>query len=161
MTITSFNPMNPMTYWTLPFGGAVRTPSVFPAQPKATGPIAIDASASDPGIKLTTAADSITFTGTTRGDKRPIDAFGMPASYTVARGMSFSLDIDKAPTTDISGKTDYSKKNARLFTLTTSPGWSAVECAERLADKVNANREFKADVVEHRDGTATLQFSRR
>lgn len=157
----AFNPMNPMTYWTLPFGGYVSTPPVYPSQPKATGPIKIEASASDPGIKVTQSADSITIKGTTKGDKRPIDPFGMPANYTIARGMGFSLDIDKAPTTDLMGKTDYTAKNARLFSLTTSPGWSAVECAERLADKVNEKRDFKAEVIENRDGSATLKFARR
>lgn len=159
MSVT-FNAMNPMTWWTLPMGGYA--PSVFPAQKKETGPIAIDASSSDPGIQMKSGNDSITFSGTaTKGAYRPKDVFGSPASYDIARGMGFSLDIDKAPTTTITGETDFTKKNHRLFSLTTSKGWGPLECAQRLADKVNDKREFKATVVENGDGSATLRFARR
>ena len=158
MSVT-FNPMNPMTWWTAPMGGYA--PSVFPAQKRETGPIAIDASSSDPGMKVTTSKDSITFKGETKGALRPVDEFGVPRSYEVARGMGFSLDIKTAPTTTITGETDYTKKNHRLFSIDTARGWSAIDCAERLADKVNDKNDFKATVVENRDGSATLNFTRR
>lgn len=155
----TFNPMNPMTWWTAPLGGSA---SVFAPTAKKTGPIAIDASASDPGIKVTTGVDSITIAGKTKGAEPAKDAFGTTSSWIeIARGMGFSLDINDAPTTDAFGKTDYTKKNARLFNLTTSPGWSANECAERLADKVNDKADFKADVVDNADGSATIKLTRR
>ena len=159
MPTTRFHPWNPATWWTLPFGGQVGP--VYPAQPRATGRIAIDARASDPGLKISVGHDRITLRGTTRGDHQPKDVFGLPAPYTYARGVSFSLDIDKAPTVDVFGATDYTAKNNRLFTLTTQRGWSALECAERLADKVNAAREYRATVVENADGSATIELARR
>jgi hypothetical protein len=155
----TFNPMNPMTWWTAPLGGSA---SVFASTPKKTGPIAIEASASDPGLKVTTGADSITIAGKTRGAEPAKDIFGTPSSYmSYARGMGFSLDFDDAPTKDAFGNTDYTKKNARLFSLTTSPGWSAAECAERLADKVNDKADFKAEVINNANGSSTIKFTRR
>lgn len=158
MAVT-FNPMNPMTWWTAPLGGSA---SVFAPTAKKTGPIAIDASASDPGIKVKTGADSITISGKTKGPENGKDIFGQVSSSTqYARGMEFSLDIDDAPTKDAFGKTDYTKKNERLFGLTTQPGWSAAECAERLADKVNHKGDFKAEVTNHENGSSTITFARR
>ena len=154
----TFNPMNPMTWWTAPLGGSA---SVFASTPKKTGPIAIEASASDPGLKVTTGADSITIAGKTQGAAPGRDIFGETPHVTYARGMGFSLDIDDAPTKDAFGNTDYTKKNARFFQLTTSPGWSAAECAERLADKVNDKGDFKAEVVENKNGSSTITFTRR
>ena len=155
----TFNPMNPMTWWTAPLGGSA---SIFAPTPKKTGPIAIEASASDPGLKVTTGPDSITIAGKTKGAEPAKDIFGTPSSYiSYARGMSFSLDIKDAPTTDAFGNTDYTKKNARLFGLTTSPGWSASECAERLADKVNEKTDFKAEVIDNANGSSTIKFTRR
>lgn len=155
----TFNPMNPMTWWTAPLGGSA---SIFAPVAKKQGPIAVDASCSDPGITLTTGADSITLKGKTRGAAPATDAFGTKSNWIeIARGLGFSLDVKDAPTKDAFGNTDYTKKNARLFNLTTSPGWSALECAERLADKVNAKADFKANVVENDDGSATLTFARR
>jgi hypothetical protein len=155
----TFNPMNPMTWWTAPLGGSA---SIFAPTPKKAGPIAIDASASDPGLKVTTGPDSITIAGKTKGPQNAKDIFGIESSWTqYARGMGFSLDIDDAPTKDAFGNTDYTKKNARFFTLTTSPGWSAAECAERLADKVNEKTDFKAEVVNNANGSSTIKFTRR
>jgi hypothetical protein len=151
----AFNPFNPFSY--LPsFGG---TSSVYPTQPavSARTPIAVKSEASDPGLKLTRGTNSLTITGTTRGAKAVNHDL---ASWDEARGMSFSLDIDKAPTTDVFGHTDYTAKNHRLFTLTTSKGWSAEKCAQMLADKVNAVGDFKATVKVARDGAATISFSR-
>jgi hypothetical protein len=158
------NPFDPfgftaawMRAWTRPAG------PVYPRQPsiKPGTPIAIDARRSDPGLTVTTAKDAITIAGTARGPQRPRDALGIPLPYDYARGMSFSLDIDRAPTVDVNGRTDYTEKNQRLFTLTTSKGWSALECAQRLAAKVNAGDDFKAAVESHADGRATLRFTRR
>lgn len=155
----TFNPMNPMTWWTAPLGGSA---SIFAPTAKKTGPIAIEASASDPGIKVTTGPDSITIAGKTRGAAPAKDAFGTESSWiSYARGMGFSLDINDAPTKDAFGNTDYTKKNARLFGLTTSPGWSAAECAERLADKVNDKADFKAEVINNANGSSTIKFTRR
>ena len=156
----SYNAMNPMTWWTLPFGG--RSPTVYPAQPTAVGPIAIKATASDPGLTVASDKNSITIKGTTAGSKRMGDEYmGLFPTYDVARGMSVTLDIDKAPTKDVWGDTDYTEKNQRLFTLTTGKGWTAAECAQRLADKVNARDDFRATVKNHADGSATLSFARR
>ena len=93
MAVT-FNPMNPMTWWTAPLGGSA---SVFAATAKKTGPIAIDVSASDPGIKVTAGADSITIAGKPKGAEPAKDAFGTKSSWIeVARGMGFSLDVNDA-----------------------------------------------------------------
>lgn len=151
--------MNPMTWWTAPLGGSA---SIFAPTAKKQGPIAVDATNSDPGITLTTGPDSITLSGKTKGAAPATDAFGTKSTWVeISRGMGFSLDVNDAPTTDAFGKTDYTKKNARLFNLSTSPGWSANECAERLADKVNAKNDFKASVVDNADGSVTLTFTRR
>ena len=155
MTVT-FNPFNPFSYWSL---GSSKP--VYPTQPSAPkgAPIDIKTTASDPGLKVTKAKDSVTIRGTTKGAQHVESDFG--GSYDVARGMSFTLDIDKAPTVDVFGHTDYTEKNSRLFTLTTSKGWSAEECANRLAAKVNAQDDFRAKVTTHRDGSATISFTRR
>lgn len=155
-----YNPMNPMTWWTVPFGG--RSPNIYPAQPAAVGPIDIKSGASDPGLTVTSDKNSITIAGTSQGAKRMGDEYmGLFPSYDVARGMHLTLDIDKAPTKDVWGDTNYTEKNQRHFVLTTGKGWSAAECAQRMADKVNARDDFRATVKQNADGSATINFARR
>lgn len=151
----AFNPFNPMSYW------SAWSRPVYPTQPAVAkgAPIAIKHTASDPGLKVTSGSNSVTIKGTTSGAREVNSDFG--GSYSVSRGMSFSLDIDKAPTTDVFGRTDYTEKNSRLFTLSTAKGWSAKECADRLAAKVNAGDDFRAKVTVAADGSATLTFTRR
>jgi hypothetical protein len=103
--------------------------------------------------------DSVTIAGTAQGARVVHPNSEMP--YSVARGIGFTLDIEKAPTQDVFGHTDYTEKNSRSFGLDTTKGWSAKQCAERLAAKVNANDDFRAKVTVHRDGSATIDFTRR
>ena len=120
--------------------------------------IQIKKDVSDPGIKAKLGADSLTLSGTAKGDKMvntPIGGGGY------ARGVHFTLDVDKAPTTDFFGRTDYTEKNSRCFDLVTQKGWTATECAKRMAAKVNAGDDFTAKVVSHQDGSATIQFKKR
>ena len=121
-------------------------------------PIAIRGSSTDGGVKLRLGENQVHFSGTARGPERK----GLPPfEYLEARGMSFSLDADKAPTVDAFGRTDFREKNSRLFTLVTKPGWTGLECARRLAEKVNANDDFRATVEAGPGGSATLRFTRR
>lgn len=151
MAVT-FNPFNPFSYWAAALGGA--------SKPAPATPIAIKPRNSDPGLKVTSGNDSITIRGRSQGAKHVESHFG--SDYELARGMSFTLDIDKAKTVDAFGRTNYTEKNSRLFTLDTSSGWSAEECARRLADKVNDGRApFCAKVSVAADGAATIRFERR
>lgn len=155
----SFNPFHVMELWRNP-------PPVYPRQPRIPDgtPIDIKPRNSDPGMKLTHDANnnSVTIKGrATEGARVVRDESGY-VKYEVARGMSFTLDIDKAPTVDIFGRTNFTEKNSRLFTLDTRPGMSAAECARRLADKVNAEDDFRAKVTVAADGgSATIHLSRR
>jgi hypothetical protein len=147
MAIT-FNPFNPLSYFA----------AGLPSQSSNKTPIQIKPSNSDPGMQLTAGKDSVTLRGVTKGAKQVKNLMG---DYELARGMSFTLDINKAKTTDAFGKTDYTEKNHRLFTLDTSPGWSAAECARRLAQKVNdGDAPFRASVSVAKDGAATISFQR-
>lgn len=150
---TTFNPFNPFAYWTA---------ALAPLAPvkRDTTPIAIDARSSDPGMRIKTGKNEVTLKGTTAGFKQ-VEVFGGLGGYELARGVSFTLDIDKAKTTDAFGRTDYTEKNSRLFGLTTSKGWTAEESAKRLAAKVNAEDDFRARVTVHKDGSATIAFERR
>ena len=132
---------------------------VYPRQQPlaATTPIAIKPRNSDPGIQLSSRENTVTIKGTTQGAQQ---VRGALSDYSVARGMSFTLDIDKAPTVDIFGKTDFTEKNSRIFTLDTSPGWSAEKCARLLADKVNRQDDFRALVTMNGDA-ATIELRRR
>jgi hypothetical protein len=154
----TFNPFNPFSYF--PGIGSTGSASVFPTQPAVSPrtPIAVKSENSDPGLKLVKGTNSLTIAGTTRGPKTVNHDL---AGWTEARGMSFTLDIDKAPTVDVFGHTDFTEKNSRLFNLTTGKGWSAEKCAKMLADKVNAGDDFKAAVKVARDGSATISFTRR
>lgn len=156
---SGFNPFNP---WHV-LEAMRHPPPIYPVQPRvpAGTPIEIKPRNSDPGVRMSAGVDSVTISGTTKGAKIPRDPLGLPLGYSVARGMSFTLDIDKAPTEDVFGRTNYTEKNSRLFTLDTSPGWSAAECARRLADKVNKGDDFRAQVTVDDDGSATIHFSRR
>jgi hypothetical protein len=151
----NFNPFNPFSYF--PGTSSTSSTSTQPAVSART-PIAVKSENSDPGLKLVKGTNSLTITGTTKGAKTVNHDL---AGWEEARGMSFSLDIDKASTVDAFGNTDYTEKNHRLFTLTTSKGWSAEKCAQMLADKVNAQGSFKATVKVARDGAATIAFARR
>ncbi len=148
---TKITPFNPFAWW-VPSKPVAGKPSA-----KAT-PIAITHRVSDPGLKLTAGKDSITLRGTAKGDRMVNTPIGGGA---FARGLGFTLDHDKAPTKDVFGRTDYTEANSRCFNLVTQKGWTAAECAERLAKKVNAEDDFTAKVTRHRDGSVTLTFKRR
>jgi hypothetical protein len=75
--------------------------------------------------------------------------------------VSFTLDIDAAPTEDVFGHTDYTEKNSRLFTLDSTAGRTALESAKLLAAKVNAGDDFRAVVEDKRNGSAVIFFKRR
>ena len=148
----SFNPFDPF--------GIFSSSTKASTQPTAAAPIAIKAESGDPGVRVTSAHDSVTIRGRAEGAAVKYDLSGA-VDYEIARGMSFTLDIDKAKTTDAFGHDDFTEKNARLFTLDTQRGWSAAECARRLAAKVNDGRApFFADVRENKDGSATIVLSR-
>src|ERR1041385_8251149 len=156
----SFNPFNPadwMQAWA--FGPSAVRPSIFEPQPRTNAPIEIDASSSDPGASMTAGKDSVTIRGRTEGAKVVRDSSGY-VKYEVARGMGLSLDINKVPTTDIYGNTDFTMKNRRLFSLDTSPGMSAMACANALAAKVNDEMDFRARVVPGAGGSAKIEFTR-
>lgn len=157
---SGFNPFNP---WHV-LEAMRHPPPIYPVQPRvpAGTPIEIKPRSSDPGARMTAGPtpNSVTIAGTTQGARVVRDSSGA-VNYEVARGMSFTLDIDKAPTEDVFGRTNYTEKNSRLFTLDTSPGWSAAECARRLADKVNKGDDFRAQVTIADDGSATIHLTRR
>lgn len=154
---SGFNPFNPfhvLEAWRNP-------PSIFPTQRiPSNQPIVIEPFNSDPGTQMTSGKDSVTISGQTKGARVVRDSSGY-VKYEVARGMAFNLDIDSAPTKDIYGKEDFTEKNSRIFTIDTGLGWTAAECARRLADKVNARDDFRAKVTVNDDGSATINFTRR
>ena len=152
--LVAFTPWNPFSWWL----GHVPSRPVFPAQPKvpAGTPINVSIRSSDPGIQLTRSTNSITLRGTTAGPR-----FVPEGGYDVSRGLSVTLDIDKAPTVDVFGATNYTEKNDRLFGLSTQRGWSAAKCAQLLAAKVNSKDDFRATVSVAADGAATVRFTRR
>ena len=84
-----------------------------------SAPIEIKPRNSDPGARMTAGPNSVTISGTTKGAEVVRDSSGY-VKYEVARGMSFTLDIDKAPTEDVFGRTNYTEKNSRMFTLDTA-----------------------------------------
>lgn len=149
-----FNPFHVMEVMRNP-------PPIYPVQPRVpTGePIQIKQRNSDPGAQMSAGKNSVTISGTTQGARVVRDLSGY-VKYEVARGMSFTLDIDKAPTEDVFGRTNYTEKNSRGFGIDTAPGWSAAECARRLADKVNKGDDFRAQVSVAGDGDATIHFTR-
>jgi hypothetical protein len=157
-----FNPWNPLSYAALWNPATYYSrPSIFPPQaavPAGT-PIDIKPGSSDPGISIVGGKDSVTLRGVSEGFKVVKDLSGY-TKYEVGRGVSFTLDINKAPTEDIFGKTDFTAKNHRIFGIDTSKGWSAAKCAQLLADKVNAYDDFRASVTTHKDGSATINFRR-
>lgn len=154
-----FNPFNPFSYW-----AAALSRPVYPHQariPDAT-PIVIQPVHSDPGMSVTSAKNSVTIRGEATQGARVVRDLSGYVDYEVGRGMSFTLDIDKAPTVDIFGKTSFTEKKSRIFTLDTSPGWSAQKCAQMLADKVNKGDDFRARVVVADDmRSATIELARR
>jgi len=154
----TFMAYNPMTWWTAPFGDRV---TAFPQAPTAKStPIELEARASDPGVRLTTSSDTITITGRAAGPKPMKDIFGLPHG-DLARSVSFTLDIEKAPTNDLWGNTDYTEKNSRIFQVMTSKGATAAQIANALAAKVNRGDDFKATIAEGQDGSATIALARR
>lgn len=109
-------------------------------EPRRGAPIALRGSSTDVGVKLVVGKDSVTLSGTARG----LEGLGPTAlEYLEPRGLCLSLDAGKP------------------LTLTTRPGWSALECARRLAEKVNARDDFRATVETGPGGRATLHFTRR
>lgn len=122
--------------------------------------IEIKASASDKGFELETGLNSLRITGIADGPEPAYDIMGMQVG-DYARSVRFTLDIDKAPTTNAFGKTDYTKKNRRIFTVMTSKGATAEQVAKALAKKVNDARDFRAQVEVESSEDATLTFSHR
>jgi len=147
---------DPFGMWTRP-----SRPVMSEGPDRSGQPIDIKASASDAGIKIKAGADSVTIRGTAKGAEEGRDIFGQSLGYTYARGVSFSLDVDHAPTTDIFGNTNYTEKNSRLFNVMTSAGASAEQVANALAKKVNKEDDFKATVTVNADGSARIDFERR
>lgn len=145
----SINPFNPMT-WLVP------RPASVSSQSAAKQPIDIRPRSTDAGIGIQSDTNSVTLTGDARGaeiEGKP------PFTYESARSVAFTLDIDHVPTTNRSGRTDYTEKNSRIFQVITQQGWSAAECARRLADKVNAKGDFTAKVTSSGE-SATITFAR-
>jgi hypothetical protein len=129
----------------------------------AAAKIAIKAESSDRGIKLKVdaAKNAITIRGTAHGPTHHGQLIMGQYDYWMAKGASFTLDIDKAPTTNAFGKTDFTLKNRRLFTIDTSKGWGAGGIADHFAMKVNDRPDFTAQVTHHEDGSATISFAKR
>lgn len=122
--------------------------------------IDIKASASDKGFNVETGENCITITGIADGPETAYDAFGLPYG-DYARSVRFTLDIDKAPTTDAFGKTNYTKKNRRIFQVMTSKGATAEQVARALTKKVNDIRDFRAEVSVNSPESARIDFSHR
>jgi hypothetical protein len=122
--------------------------------------IEIKASASDKGFELEIGMNSLKITGIADGPEPAYDIMGMQVG-DYARSVRFTLDIDKAPTTDAFGNTNYSKKNRRIFTVMTSKGATAEQVARALAKKVNDARDFRAQVQVESPEDALLTFSHR
>ena len=153
--------MNPfMRAFFDPFGVWTR-PTMSRGPDRAGKPIDIQASASDKGISIRAEKDAIVLSGTAAGPEPVVDYFGVNPMAEYARGVRFTLDIDHAPTTDTFGNTDYREKNSRIFHVMTSKGASAEKLAEALADKVNAEDDFKASVKALADGSVRIEFQRR
>jgi hypothetical protein len=153
--------MNPLFAWS-GFVNAM-TPRVAPSYPRQDvpkgQPLDIDARASDPGIRVTTSKNQIVLAGNAKGDKPMRDIMGMTAGY-LARGVSVGLDVDQAPTVDVSGRTNYTEKNSRHFGVTTNLGQSAHAIADALAVKINAHQSFSAKVTKNADGSAVIDLAR-
>jgi hypothetical protein len=124
-------------------------------------PLEIEGRSTDRGIKMTLGRNDVTLVGVAHGPTTPRDEFGIPRLYSLAHSVSFTLDIDKAPTVDLLGRTNYTEKNRRIFSVDTTHGWDAQEIATRLSAKVNAHPSFSAQVKLHRNGSATLRLGRR
>lgn len=154
---------NPLFWWSGAVHAATppRRPIYADKRPDPRTPIAIDVRASDKGIRMVQVdKDTVRISGKAKGDEPGKDIFGFPiGSY--ARSVFVGLDIDEAPTTTIFGNTDYTEKNSRGFMVYTNLGQSAHKLAHALAAKVNAEDDFRATVVEHRDGSASITFKRR
>jgi hypothetical protein len=152
--MVTFNPFNPFS-WMVP------SKPLYPSRPAATGPIAVEGRNGDPGLRMSIGKNQITLRGVAAGAKQVTTGGSDPmVMYEVGRGLGFSLDIDKAPTVDAFGKTDYTEKNSRMFSWDTAKGDSAEKIARALARKVNAGDDFKARVSVSPDGSATISFSR-
>jgi hypothetical protein len=122
--------------------------------------IEIKASASDKGMTVETGINSLTIYGIADGPEPAYDIMGMPVG-DYARSVRFTLDIDKAPTTDAFGNTNYTKKNRRIFTVMTSKGATAEQVAVALAKKVNDARDFRAKASAESPEQARIDFSHR
>ncbi|MEN9796887.1 MAG: hypothetical protein RL653_583 [Pseudomonadota bacterium] len=122
-----------------PLGLFVTSPhSVY--EPRRGAPIALRGTSTDAGMRLVVGKDSVTLAGTAGGQEGRGPA-GLESLEP--RGLRLSLDAGKA------------------LTLATRQGWSALECARRLAEKVNARNDFRATVEPGTGGAATLHFARR
>jgi hypothetical protein len=116
---------------------------------------------SDPGLSLTRGKNSVTIRGVAAGDLHPRGPLGEPRDYSIARGIGFDLDVDAAPTVDVFGRTNYSEKNSRLFSVTTSAGMTDLDIADRLAKKVNDVGTYRARVTALPGGGARIDLERR
>jgi hypothetical protein len=142
---------DPFGIWTRPASGPSR----------AGKPIDIEARASDAGMAIRREKDAVVLSGTAAGPEPVVDYFGVNPMAEYARSVSFTLDIDHAPTTDAFGNRDFSEKNSRIFQVTTSKGATAEQVADALAKKVNAEDDFRASVKPLADGSVRIEFQRR
>lgn len=138
-----------------------RPASTKPAPRKPSGAINIKPRSGDPGITLSVDAANgkITLRGVAAGPLVKKDAFGVP-DYSVARGVGFELDMKSMPS--FAGEPDYRAKNRWYFAHTasidTTRGWTAAECAKRLAEKVNEGGAYRA-VVSVKGEAATIALT--
>ncbi len=163
-----FMPSTPFTdpfYFARPMMNAMERAVEFPADNTPQGaPISFKVDVTDPGLNVTTGPMSMTISGTAQGgvevgaDSLTGTLFG---TYHKSRGVSFSLDADKAPTENVWGETTYREKNERLFYVGAAKGSSAQKIAERMAREVNGRDDFRAKVTVNNDGSATINFTRR
>jgi hypothetical protein len=153
--------MNPFVAWASFVNATI--PSVGPSYPRQDvpkgQPLDIDARASDPGIRIASSKNQVVLAGNAKGDKPMRDITGMTAGY-LARSVSVGLDIDQAPTVDVLGRTNYTEKNSRHFSVITSLGQSAHSIADALAVKINAHKSFTAKVTKNADGSAVIDLER-
>ncbi len=151
-----FNPLDPWSWL-----AAASPRAVYPTQPRLSAgtPITIVPTTTDPGLCWSKAENQLTLSGRAQGPAQ-VDPNGW-GSYELARSASFTLDIDRAPTVDVFGRRNFTEKNSRIITISTETGWSAAECARRLAEHVNGGDDFRALVSVNADGSATIAFRRR
>ncbi len=139
----------------------------FPAQPEVPEgtPIDIKTRVTDDGLSVSQTPTSMTISGTAKGGEMAFGEDSLTSTlfgdYRKPAGIAFSLDADKAPTTDRFGNTNYREKNSRSFYVGAAKGASAESIAGRMAKAVNAEDDFRAKVEVAQNGDATIHFTRR